>query len=168
VGVIETLLAAAIGQAQRRLRIVTPYFLPDERLRLAIDLAALRGVEIDLVIPEKSDHRIMGWALNSHLCFFPMAQIRCFKTVGTFDHSKLCTVDGRWGAVGSNNWDVRSLRLNFEFMLECYDTSTVAEIDRIIDAKISNAKALDPAMLADRSLPVKLRDASARLLLPYL
>lgn len=168
VGKIETILAAAIGQAKQRLRIVTPYFLPDEQLRHAFGLAALRGVIIDLVIPQNSDHRIMSWAVSSHLSFFPMKQIRCFQTVGVFDHSKLFTVDGSWCAIGSTNWDVRSLRLNFEFMLECYDKDTVAEIDKIIDAKISNARQLNPGILANRSLPVKLRDASARLLLPYL
>ena len=168
VGKIETILATAIGQAKHRLRIVTPYFLPDERLHHAFGLAALRGVAIDLVLPEKSDHRIMTWAVRSHLSFFPMQQIRCVQTVGAFDHSKLFTVDGSWCAIGSTNWDVRSLRLNFEFMLECYDAETIADIDNVIDTKISNGKPLDPGSLTDRSLPAKLRDASARLLLPYL
>ena len=168
IGQIETILAAAIGQAKRHMRIVTPYFLPDERLRLAIGLAAMRGVEIDLVIPEETDHLIMTWATRSHLSYFEMERIRCFQTTGPFDHSKLFTVDGSWCAFGSTNWDVRSLRLNFEFLIECYHDETVAEIDKIIDEKISNAKPLEPETLADRALPEKLRDASARLLLPYL
>ncbi len=168
VGKIETILAAAVGLARDRLRIVTPYFLPDERLRLAIGLAALRGVTIDLVIPEVSDHRLMTWAVQSHLSFFPMERIRCFMSSGPFDHSKLVTVDGQWCAVGSTNWDVRSLRLNFEFLLECYHRQTVEQIDSLIDDKISKAELLKPERLAARSLPVKLRDASARLLLPYL
>ena len=168
IGKIEIILAAAIGQAQHRLRIVTPYFLPDERLRLAIGLAALRGVAIDLVIPEKSDHLLITWAVRSHLSFFPLERIRCYMSSGPFDHSKLVTVDGRWCAVGSANWDVRSLRLNFEFLLECYHQQTVGQIDGLIDDKISKATLLEPDALAARSLSIKLRDASARLLLPYL
>ncbi len=168
IGKIETLLAAAIGQAKRRIRIVTPYFLPDERLRLAISLAALRGVEIELVIPEQSDHVIMNWAMSSHLSFFPLESIRVFMTSGAFDHSKLLTVDGNWCAVGSINWDVRSLRLNFEFLLESYHQPLIGQIDALIDQKISGARHLEAAALAARSLPVKLRDAFARLLLPYL
>jgi cardiolipin synthase len=168
IGKIEILLAAAIGQAKRTIRIVTPYFLPDERLRLAIDLAAMRGVRIELVIPERSDHIFMDWAVHSHLSFFPLESIQISLTSGVFDHSKLLTIDGDWCAIGSINWDVRSLRLNFEFLLESYHQQTIAQIDALIDRKISNGRLLATKELSARSLPEKLRDASARLLLPYL
>ena len=168
IGKIETVLATAIGQAKHYIRIVTPYFLPDERLRSAIGLAALRGVEIDLAIPERSDHAVMDWAMHAHLAFFPLDRIRCYLTPGPFDHSKLMTVDGQWCAIGSPNWDVRSLRLNFELLLECYDEETVARLDSTIDEKISQARMLTPDDLTGRPLAARLRDASARMLLPYL
>ncbi|MDH3740312.1 MAG: phospholipase D-like domain-containing protein, partial [Hyphomicrobiales bacterium] len=168
VGSIETILATALGQAKRNIRIVTPYFLPDERLKSAIILAGLRGVQIELVIPERSDHIGMDWAMRAHLSFFPVERMKCFTTPQPFDHSKLLTVDGKWCAVGSANWDVRSLRLNFEFLLECYNESTVAGINALIEKKISQAKPLTSACLAARPLIVRLRDASARLFLPYL
>lgn len=168
VGSIETILATALGQAKRDIRIVTPYFLPDEKLKSAIILAGLRGVRIELLIPERSDHIGMDWAMRAHLSFFPVERMKCFMTPMPFDHSKLLTVDGKWCAVGSANWDVRSLRLNFEFLLECYDEGTVAGIDALIDEKISRAKPLTSACLAARPLIVRLRDASARLFLPYL
>ena len=168
VGSIETILATALGQAKRDIRIVTPYFLPDEKLKSAIVLAGLRGVRIELLIPERSDHAGMDWAMRAHLSFFPVEKMKCFTTPKPFDHSKLLTVDGKWCAVGSANWDVRSLRLNFEFLLECYDEATVAGIDALIDEKKSQAKPLTSACLAARPLVVRLRDASARLFLPYL
>ncbi|MCP4316360.1 MAG: phospholipase [Hyphomicrobiales bacterium] len=167
-GSIETILASAVSQARHHIRIVTPYFLPDERLKFAINLAALRGVKIDLLIPERSDHTFIDWATRAHLLFFPMDRIQCFTSPAPFDHSKLVTVDGNWCAFGSANWDVRSLRLNFEFLVECYDAETVTAINALVSEKVAKAKLLTSNQLANRSLIIRLRDASARLFLPYL
>jgi cardiolipin synthase len=168
IGKIETVLATAIGQAQREIRIVTPYFLPDESLKSVITLAALRGVAIDLVLPQTSDHALMDWAMNAHLAYFPLELLNCHLTPEPFDHSKLMTVDGHWCAVGSPNWDVRSLRLNFELLLECYDDGMTADINRTIDEKIERARPLTKDELENRPLMKRLRDSSARMLLPYL
>lgn len=168
VGKIEAVLAAALEQARHRIRIVSPYFLPDERLKSAIASAVLRGVDVEVLVPSKSDHVVMGWAMRAHLAFFPVDGMRIFATPAPFDHSKLVTVDGRWCAVGSANWDVRSLRLNFEFMLECFDSDLVSGIDAHIDGKISQATLLTSTDFDRRPLVTKLRDAGARLFLPYL
>ncbi|MDF1775223.1 MAG: phospholipase D-like domain-containing protein [Rhizobiaceae bacterium] len=167
-GSIETILAAALSQAKHQIRIVTPYFLPDEQLQFAIVQAGLRGVQIDLVIPERSDHVLLDWAMGAHLGFFPMDCMSCYKTPKPFDHSKLVTVDEKWCAVGSPNWDVRSLRLNFEFLVECYDEATVKTINALIQEKIERGHLLKTDDLAFRPLVLRLRDACARLLLPYL
>jgi cardiolipin synthase len=167
-GKIEIVLAAAVASARQRLRIVTPYFLPDQRLMSGIVLAALRGVEVEVVIPARSDHRLLDWAMRSHLGFFAIPEIAIYLSAAPFDHSKLMTVDGVWSGVGSANWDVRSLRLNFEFLLETYDTRMAAEIDRLIDEKLARARKLPLHELAERPPVTRLRDAAARLLLPYL
>lgn len=166
IGKLEAILATAVAAAKQRLRIVTPYFLPDQRLMSGIELAALRGVQVDVVLPERSDHRLLDWAMRAHLRLMAVPGVTVYLTPTPFDHSKLATVDGVWCALGSANWDVRSLRLNFEFMLECYGVSTASDIDRVIDGKIARARRL--SLLDGRSLPVKFRDAAARLLLPYL
>jgi len=166
IGKLEAVLATAVAAAKQRLRIVTPYFLPDQRLMSAIELAVLRGVQVDVVLPERSDHRLLDWAMRAHLGFIAVAGVTVYLTPEPFDHSKLVTVDGVWCALGSANWDVRSLRLNFEFMLECYGVSVASDVDRIVDGKIARARQL--SLLGERPLPVKLRDAAARLLLPYL
>ena len=106
--------------------------------------------------------------MRAHLPYFPLDRMRCHLTPEPFDHSKLITVDGQWCAFGSPNWDVRSLRLNFEILLECYDEGTVAALDRMIDDKISRAGMLTPDDLEARPLAARLRDATARMLLPYL
>ncbi|HWA88734.1 MAG TPA: phospholipase D-like domain-containing protein [Rhizomicrobium sp.] len=165
---IETILGAALTLAKRRVRIVTPYFLPDQRLQFAIAQACLRGVEVEIVIPERCDYIFLDWAMRAHLRFFKEISARICATRAPFDHSKLVTVDGEWCLIGSSNWDTRSFRLNFEFDMECYDRAFAARIDAIIDSKLAHASALDMRTLCEAPLPVRLRDAAARLMTPYL
>jgi cardiolipin synthase len=165
---LEAMLGAAITLARRRVRIVTPYFLPDARLQFVIAQAVLRGVEVDIVLPEKSDQHVMDWAMNAHIRFFRHVGARFHLTPPPFDHSKLATVDGQWCLIGSSNWDARSFRLNFEFDLECYGEDITAVIDRAIEARMARGHATTPEAMLARPVWMRLRDAAARLLLPYL
>ncbi|MDX5930929.1 phospholipase D-like domain-containing protein [Acidiphilium acidophilum] len=165
---IETLLGAALSLAEHRVRIVTPYFLPDDQLRSAIELACMRGVTVEIVIPEHSDHRLIDWAVRAHLRASRQLRPRVFLGATPFNHAKLMTIDGIWSLVGSSNWDARSLRLNFEFDLECYDPAVCAELDSLIDEKIARSRPIADAELAADPLWKRQRDAAARLLLPYL
>ncbi len=168
IGKIEDIFAAAIGQARHSVRIVTPYFLPDEKLSSAINLAALRGVDLDLLIPAMSDHITMDWAMRAHLAHLKAKRVKCYMNPQPFDHSKLLTVDGRWCAIGSPNWDVRSLKLNFEFILEVYDRDFTSDIDALIDKKLARSVSLNLLDIEHRPTMTKMRDAAARLFLPYL
>ena len=165
---LPRLLLGALSVATRRVRIVTPYFLPDDGLSSALAVAALRGVTVDILIPERSNVPLMDWAMTPQLPWLLDAGCRVFRTPPPFDHSKLCVVDGEWAMVGSTNWDARSLRLNFEYNLECYDRDLAARLDAIIDGKIAGARAMSRAELDARTLPVRLRDGLTRLLAPYL
>ena len=164
----EMILGAALSLARKRIRIVTPYFLPDPRLQFAIAQAGLRGVEVQIVLPLKSDQRVMDWAMRGHLRFFRHIKACIITTPPPFDHSKLCTVDGEWSWIGSTNWDARSLRLNFEFDLECANRDLTARLDAVIDRKIARGQQLDPDTLASERVWLRLRNAAARLLMPYL
>lgn len=165
---IEMLAGAALTLAKKRVRIVTPYFLPDQRLQFAIAQACIRGVEVDIVLPRISDHIYMEWATLGNLRFFKHIPANIYLSDPPFDHSKLMTMDGEWSLIGSSNWDTRSFRLNFEYDLECYDAGLTASLDATIDAKIAGALKLDPVRLAAKPVPYRLRDAAARLLMPYL
>jgi cardiolipin synthase len=164
----ELILGAAINLARKRIRIVTPYFLPDARLQFAIQEAGLRGVEVEIVLPQKSDQRLMDWAMRGQLRFFRHIKACFIVSPPPFDHSKLCTVDGEWSLVGSSNWDTRSFRLNFEFDLEIVDRELTARLDRLIDDKIARGKRISPEMFAREPIYLRLRNAAARLLMPYL
>ena len=167
-GRIEAMLATAVEQATKRIRIVTPYFLPEDRLFEVVRRAALRGVVVEILVPEKTNHFYFNWATAAHLETILMEGIDCYLSPEPFDHTKLMSVDGYWCTLGSANWDARSMRLNFEYQVECYGHEATGAVDAIIDAKIANAKKLTALMLAGRPTPIRLRDASARLLLPYL
>jgi cardiolipin synthase len=165
---IEMLAGAALSLARKRIRIVTPYFLPDQRLQFAIAQACMRGVEVDIVLPAVSDHAYMQWAMYGHLRFFKHIPANIYLSPPPFDHSKLMTMDGEWSLIGSSNWDARSFRLNFEYDLECYDPALTGALDAIIDAKIAGARKLSYPELLARPVSIRLRDAAARLLMPYL
>lgn len=161
-------LLAALSQAKRQIRIVTPYFLPDAALSSALQLAALRGVEVDVIIPEVSNLRLMQWATRAKLHPFIARGCRIWLSPPPFDHAKLMTVDGGWSLIGSANWDQRSLRLNFEFDVECYGAEFTDRLDRLIGERLARARPLLPAAIEQRPLVLRLRDNAAWLLSPYL
>ncbi|GIW72648.1 MAG: cardiolipin synthase [Planctomycetota bacterium] len=161
-------ILAALATARRAVRIVTPYFLPDEPLASMLAVAALRGVEVDVIIPERPNLRLVGWAARGWVEQVLRHGVRVWFSPPPFDHSKLMTVDGCWSLLGSANWDPRSLRLNFELDLECYDAALAAEIDARIERKRAAARPASLQELGARSLAVRLRDGLARLLTPYL
>ncbi len=87
-------LLFAINLARRSIRIATPYFLPDEQLITALQLAVLRGVDVHLVVPLNINHRLVAWAVETHIR--PLLEIGChlWRSPPPFDHSKLMTIDG--------------------------------------------------------------------------
>jgi len=163
---IRTVMLSALATARASVRLATPYFVPDELLVSALALAALRGVAVDIVLPGRSDHFLLDWSARASLR--PVLEAGCRVWLGgpPFDHSKLMIVDGAWSLIGSANWDMRSLRLNFELDLEVYDRELAATLDGHLD--IAHARRLTLREMERRRLPVALRDAAARLLMPYL
>jgi cardiolipin synthase len=157
---------SAINLAQRSIRIVTPYFLPEEQLITALQLAVLRGVDVHIFLPARNNHRLVAWAAQTHIR--PLLEAGCHFWRGPppFDHSKLMTIDGVWNLIGSANWDMRSLRLNFELAVEVYDPELGARLAEIIDARRARPITLDD--IDSRRFIIKLRDAAARLAMPYI
>ena len=158
----------AITQARHRVRIVTPYFLPDAPVIDALKVAALRGVIVEIVLPSQSNLRTVQWAQTAQLGRVLRGGCQVFLTPQPFDHSKLFTVDGEWALVGSSNWDPRSLRLNFEYAVECYCQDFTSRVDALIDAKMAPARPYTRADHRNRPLPVRVRDGLVGLAQPYL
>lgn len=165
---LPEILLGALAVARERIRIVTPYFLPDARILSALRVAALRGVTVDVVVPARSNVFLMDWATVPQLEDLLDAGCRIWRSSPPFDHTKLFVVDGIWSLVGSTNWDTRSLRLNFEYNVECYDAHLAAQLEALTEDRIVRAHRVDLEAIRQRSIVVQLRDGVARLLSPYL
>lgn len=165
IGKIETVMMQAIACARDSVVVVTPYFLPDERMLSALALASMRAVSVDVIVPEHSNYRIVDRAMRAHVRPLLRAGGRIWLAPSPFDHSKIMVVDRRWCLVGSSNWDMRSLRLNFELNVEVYQDALAAQLTALARAKQVRELTLDD--LQRRRLAVRLLDAALRLLLPY-
>jgi len=157
-----------IACARRSIRVLTPYFLPDQAIATAFNIAAMRGVKVDIVLPERGNLPLVEWAMWGHLRKVLGHGCRIWLTPRPFDHSKLMVVDESWLLFGSPNWDPRSLRLNFELGVECYDPELAARMAALVDERIARARAVLLHELERRPLALQLRDGMARLLTPYL
>ena len=165
---LQLTLLAALAEAQTSVKILTPYFLPDTALISALNLAALRGVNVDIILPAKNNLPPVHWASRSLWWQVLERGCKIWLTPPPFDHSKLMIVDGHWVLLGSANWDARSLRLNFELNVECYSRAFAQEMEIFIAHKMSTAHKVTLAETDARRISGKLRDAIARLFSPYL
>ena len=154
--------------ARHSVRVLTPYFLPESAIATAFNLAAMRGVQVDIVVPEHGNLPVVQWAMWGHFRKVLDHGCRLWLAPRPFDHSKLMVVDDLWVAFGSPNWDPRSLRLNFELGVECYDPELATRRGKLFDARLAQARQIHVADLEQRSLPLRLRDGVARLFTPYL
>ena len=166
---VRWIMAAAISEARTALRIMTPYFLPDETLTAGLRLAALRGIEVDILLPERTNLAFINWAAMVRLDELISAGCRVWLGPAPFNHAKLMLVDDGWALIGSSNWDPRSLTLNYEFNVECHGAELAAHLREIFETEQRQSRPLDASVdVKNRNLMVKLRDGVARLFSPYL
>ena len=163
---LEFAMLQAVSCARARVLVMTPYFLPDDRLAAALSLAAMRGVSVEVIIPAHSDHKLVDWAFLANIGPLLTDGVRVWRSPPPFRHSKIMTVDGDWTLIGSCNWDIRSFRLNFELCVEVYDSKLAASLETFMAG--CRGREVTRQDIDGRSLPAQLRDAGSRLLLPYL
>jgi len=163
---LQHAIIGAINVARESVDVVTPYFLPPVTVVSALQIASLRGVRVRVCVPARNNLRVVGWAMRANVRKLVGYGIEIVATPPPFDHSKLCVVDDRWSLIGSSNWDARSLELNFEVNLECYDPALNARLRTLVDAKCAAgvAQTGEPR----ESLPIRLRNNFFRLFSPYL
>ncbi len=165
---LQRLLHAAIATAQTSISIVTPYFIPEPSMILALSVAALKGIRVDIVLPERNNLRLVQWASTATLP--PLIESGCHVWFSRppFDHSKILIIDGQWSLIGSANWDQRSLRLNFELDVECFDRGFAEQLHEIVMSKIARSRPVRDRDLRAAPLWKRLRNGAARLASPYL
>jgi cardiolipin synthase len=165
---LHWVILGALACARRKVQIMTPYFIPDAALTAALGSAALRGVEVSLLLPGQTDLFFVDWATRACLWEILPFGIHVRYQPPPFVHTKLLLVDDLWSLVGSANLDPRSLRLNFELDLEIYDAATTGGLARHFDESFARSRAVTMDEVDGRSLPERLRDGAAKLLSPYL
>ena len=119
----------SINSAQKRLWIASPYFVPDEQTVSALTLAALRGVDVRILLPEKADSLLVHLSSFSYLRAAEKAGIKIYRYTDGFLHQKAMLVDDDTSAIGTANFDNRSFRLNFEITLLFKDANFASEVE---------------------------------------
>jgi cardiolipin synthase len=166
-GIIEFIIHGAINIATKKIIIATPYFLPENNILTALEMAAMRGVDVEIVIPNKSDHRFINWAATSNFLRLVESGVRIYRTPPPFDHSKIFIVDYEWIFLGSANWDVRSFKLHFESNIEIFSKSLAKKLCMIIESKKQKAKITTISECKNMSFLKHIRNNAFRLLTPY-
>lgn len=163
--IIHDLICAMISTARHSVRIMSPYFLPPHRLESALASAVLRGVNVDVILPGKNNHRLVDWAMRHQNILLEEAGVRLFYQPPPFAHTKLLLVDEDYTLLGSANLDPRSLNLNFELVMEVFDPTVTADLIAFFD-EVKTRSVPVPTVLP--ALPARLRNAAAWIASPYL
>ncbi|YCM45567.1 cardiolipin synthase [Verrucomicrobiaceae bacterium 227] len=157
---------AAIHAAQKRIWIATPYFVPDAALVTSLQLAAKRGVEIRILIPGLSDSFLTERSAYSYLEELDLEGIQIYRYQNGFTHQKVLIVDDDFSAIGSANFDNRSLRLNFELTVGVIDEAFQTEVARMLERDFGNSTLFQLQDLEDKSAWFRFTVQVSRLLAP--
>lgn len=158
----------AFNRAEHSIRIASSYFLPPRTLINALIAAARRGVKVELLLPEDSDVPLVDWAACNLFAEFLAHGVTIWMYQRTVNHSKTCTIDGRWSTIGSANLDSFSLRGNFEINAFIRDEAFAAQMEAMWENDLQNCIRLEPITWANRSPLNRLAELFARPLIPYL
>lgn len=165
---IHATLFHAVAAARRRVWIATPYFIPDGAITTALTSSAQRGVDVRLLLPERTDHPLVDRAGESFLPGLLEAGVRVFRYEAGMLHSKLVAVDGQWGTLGSANMDIRSFRLNFELNLLIFSPTLCRRLEEIFERDLRHSSPYTRSHVDAASLPRRVTTAACRLLAPLL
>lgn len=161
-------LLGALATAHERVWIMTPYLVPPPALLSALQAAALRGVDVCVLLPRRSDQAWMDGATRHLLWQLLQNQVRVHWRPPPFAHAKLLIVDDYYVHFGSANMDTRSLRLNFEAVVEVYGRELTGILAQHFKTEMAKSTAVSLGQLNRRPLPARLRDAFYWLFTPYL
>lgn len=165
---LNDLMLGVISAARKRVWIMTPYFLPTQDLIGAIIAARLRGVDVQILLPGMNNIKPAHWASRNILRLMLETELFIAYQPAPFIHSKILLIDDNYSLVGSANMDPRSLRLNYELGVELFSAKTNQQLREYFLERRANATQVTREEIANRSLPVRLRDSLAWLFSPYL
>lgn len=157
-----------INAAEKRIWISNPYFVPSEGIMNGLAVAALRGVEVCIILPKKSDIMIVNLASKPHIEKLIQAGVHFFYYEKGFLHQKVMLIDNDFGTVGSANLDSRSLFLNFELLAGSDDKKFVQDLEEMFKMDFKDSKKIELKDLTSASFPKKLISRAANLVGPMI
>ncbi|MCM3024068.1 cardiolipin synthase [Heyndrickxia ginsengihumi] len=157
-----------INSAKKYIYMQSPYFIPDDSLLNALKIAALSGVDVHLMIPNKPDHMFVYWATYSNVGQLLKNGVKVYIYENGFIHAKMLVVDGKIASVGTANIDVRSFRLNFEVNALLYDQNLAARLANIFREDMEQSSELTFEAYQQRSSMIRFKESISRLLSPIL
>ena len=158
----------AIENARKRVWIQTPYYLPSDVLNSALQAAALAGIDVRIMLPARSDSRIVDLASHSYLDDMMKAGAKILFYTPGFLHAKLLIIDDALTVIGSANMDFRSFEHNFEVNAFVYDTDFNAQMSRIFTDDTAQSHPLTPAEWFNRPRPRRWAESLMRVFSPLL
>jgi cardiolipin synthase len=165
---LELVMLGALANAHQRVAIMTPYLIPTPELSRGLEAAALRGVEVCIILPERSNLPWVDWAARRWLRGLLAQRVRVFLQPAPFAHSKMLLIDDYYSHVGSANLDPRSLRLNFEVVVETYCRQFASVLGQHFNDVLQRSRPLRTEELDRAGAAVRIRDAVCWLFSPYL
>lgn len=165
---IRNLYLDAIDRAVSSISITQAYFIPDREILGALLLAAARGVDVRVVVPEVSNHVLADWVRNGLYTALLNGGVRIFLFQNAMVHAKTATIDGRWTTIGTANIDRLSLSGNFEVNIEIVDPGVAQQMDAIFATDLTNCRELTLEEWRERNIVAKLSEAMIRPLSPLL
>jgi len=165
---IRNMYIKMIHHAKESVWIETPYFIPDESLLNAIQMAALSGVDVRIIIPGIPDHQMVYWATHSYMGDLLPLGVKCYLYQNGFLHAKTLIVDGKIATVGTANFDIRSFKLNFEVNAILYDRGEAEKLQSIFEEDLKHSEEWTYEAYLKRPRSHKFRESVTRLLSPIL
>jgi len=165
---ISKTLVSLLNEASERVWIATGYFVPDDIVLTALELAASRGVDVRLLISAKTDHPLLVTVSRSYYSQLLATGVRIFEYSVGIHHAKLVVADDNWAMVGSANLDYRSMRLNFELNLLLRSSEHNAELSNLLEEDFTRCREIDPVTFSRRPFRRKFAEAALRPFSPLL
>lgn len=157
-----------ITQARERIWITSPYFVPDRGIIAALQLAALRGVDVRVMIPDRPDGPVVGMANWSFTRELMPAGVAVYRYEPAFMHQKVLLLDREMAGVGTANFDNRSFRLNFEITALIHDPQFCDDVEAMLLRDFAKSRRVTPEELAGKPFWFRFATATARLMAPVL
>ncbi|MDR7000795.1 cardiolipin synthase [Neobacillus niacini] len=166
--VIKNIFFSMIASAEKSVWIASPYFIPDEDIFSAIKVAALSGIDVRLLVPNRPDKRIVFHASRSYFPELLEAGVKVYEYERGFMHSKIIIVDDELASIGTSNMDMRSFHLNFEVNAFLFRTKSAQKLVAEYQNDLKFAKQLDLITFGKRHFGLRLLESTARLMSPLL